>query len=100
PTTAAVKPQDSWQAALGVAKTFRKEYEFSAEVYYKEMKNVIAFREGASLFQFDDWQTRVEQGDGTAYGLELFLQKKKGRFNGWVGYTLSWAWREFENINL
>ncbi|MCB9307207.1 MAG: TonB-dependent receptor [Lewinellaceae bacterium] len=100
PTTAAVKPQDSWQAALGVAKTFRKEYEFSAEVYYKEMKNVIAFREGASLFQFDDWQTRVEQGDGTAFGLELFLQKKKGRFNGWVGYTLSWAWREFENINL
>ena len=100
PTTAVVKPQDSWQAALGLAKTIGKDYEFSAEAYYKEMKNVIAFREGASLFQFDDWQSRVEQGDGTAYGLELFVQKKKGRFNGWVGYTLSWAWREFENINL
>lgn len=100
PTTAAVKPQDSWQAALGLAKTIGKDYEFSAEAYYKEMKNVIAFREGASLFQFDDWQSRVEQGDGTAYGLELFVQKKKGRFNGWVGYTLSWAWREFDNINL
>ncbi|MBK8196629.1 MAG: TonB-dependent receptor [Lewinellaceae bacterium] len=100
PTTAVVKPQDSWQAALGLAKTIGKDYEFSAEAYYKEMKNVIAFREGASLFQFDDWQSRVEQGDGTAYGLELFVQKKKGRFNGWVGYTLSWAWREFDNINL
>ncbi len=100
PTTENVKPQDSWQAALGVAKTIGKDYEFSAEAYYKEMKNVIAFREGASLFQFEDWQTRVSQGDGTAYGLELFLQKKKGRFNGWIGYTLSWAWRQFDDINL
>lgn len=99
PTTEIVKPQDSWQAALGVAKTIRNEYEVSAEVYYKEMKNVIAFREGASLFQFDDWQSRVSQGDGTAYGLELFVQKKKGRFNGWVGYTLSWADRQFDDIN-
>lgn len=101
PTTARVKPQDSWQAAIGVAKSIgrEKEYELSAEVYYKEMKNVIAFQEGASLFQFDDWQSRVSQGDGTAYGLELFLQKKKGRFNGWVGYTLSWAWRQFDDIN-
>lgn len=99
PTTEIVKPQDSWQAALGVAKSIGKAYEFSAEAYYKEMKNVIAFQEGASLFQFDDWQTRVSQGDGTAYGLELFLQKKKGRLNGWVGYTLSWAWRQFDDIN-
>lgn len=99
PTTGIVKPQDSWQTALGAAKTIGNEYEFSAEVYYKEMKNVIAFREGASLFQFDDWQGRVSQGDGRAYGLELFLQKKKGRFNGWVGYTLSWADRQFDDVN-
>ena len=99
PTTGIVKPQDSWQAALGVAKSIGKEYEFSAEVYYKEMKNVIAFQEGASLFQFDDWQTRVSQGDGEAYGLELFVQKKKGRLNGWVGYTMAWAWRQFDDIN-
>lgn len=99
PTTEIVKPQDSWQAALGVAKSIGKDYEFSGELYYKEMKNVIAFQEGASLFQFDDWQTRVSQGDGTAYGMELFVQKKKGRLNGWIGYTLSWAWRQFDDIN-
>lgn len=99
PTTKIVKPQDSWQAAIGVAKSIGKEYEFSGEIYYKEMKNVIAFQEGASLFQFDDWQTRVSQGDGTAYGMELFVQKKKGRLNGWIGYTLSWAWRQFDDIN-
>lgn len=99
PTTNIVKPQDSWQAAIGVAKTFAKDYEFSVEAYYKEMDNVIAFKEGASVFQFDDWQNRVTQGDGTAYGFEFFVQKKKGRFSGWVGYTLSWAWREFDILN-
>jgi hypothetical protein len=99
PTTKIVKPQDSWQAALGVAKTLGKDYELSLETYYKEMKNVIAFREGASLFQFSDWQGRVAQGDGTAYGTEVFLQKKTGRLSGWIGYTLSWAWRKFDDLN-
>jgi hypothetical protein len=51
------------------------------------------------VFQFSDWETRITQGQGEAYGLELFLQKKKGRFNGWIGYTLSWAWRQFEELN-
>lgn len=99
PATARVKPQDAWQAALGAAKTLGQDYEFSAEVYYKEMKNVIAFREGASLFEFSDWQGRVTQGDGTAYGLELFVQKKTGNFSGWIGYTLAWAYRQFDDIN-
>jgi hypothetical protein len=100
PTTDVVKPQDSWQVALGVAKTLGADYEFSVETYYKEMGNVIAFREGSSLFEFSNWENRVTQGDGTAYGAEFFVQKKKGRFSGWVGYTLSWAWRQFDDLNL
>lgn len=99
PTTQRVKPQDAWQAAIGTAKTLGKDYEFSVEVYYKEMKNVIAFKEGASLLQFDDWQSRISQGNGTAYGAEFFVQKKTGKLSGWVGYTLSWATRQFDDIN-
>ena len=38
-------------------------------------------------------------GKGESYGLELFLQKKTGRTTGWIGYTLSWTNRQFENIN-
>ncbi|MCC7244172.1 MAG: TonB-dependent receptor plug domain-containing protein [Saprospiraceae bacterium] len=99
PSTDIIKPQDSWQAAIGVAKTFADEYEFSVEGYYKEMKNVLSFREGSSLFQFSNWEGRVTQGDGTAYGAEFFVQKKKGKFSGWIGYTLSWAWRQFDDLN-
>jgi hypothetical protein len=99
PSTQKIAPQRSWQAAVGGAKTLSSAYECSVEVFYKEMKNVIAFNEGASAFEFQGWEDRVSQGKGTAYGAEFFIQKKKGKLSGWVGYTLSWAWRQFDNIN-
>jgi hypothetical protein len=99
PATDIVKPQTSWQIATGVAKTFGKDYEFSVEGYYKEMNKVIAFKEGSSLFSFTNWEDRVTQGTGEAYGAEFFVQKKTGRFSGWVGYTLSWTYRQFDLLN-
>ncbi|MEM8906572.1 MAG: TonB-dependent receptor plug domain-containing protein [Bacteroidota bacterium] len=99
PTTEQVLPQDSWQAALGVAKTFRQRYEISVEAYYKKMNHVLSYREGATLFELSDWQTRVTQGQGESYGIELFVQKKLGQLTGWLGYTLSWSNRQFAELN-
>jgi TonB-dependent Receptor Plug Domain/CarboxypepD_reg-like domain/TonB dependent receptor len=98
PTTDRIKPQDSWQVALGAAKSFES-FEVSIEAYYKKMKNLIAYKDGEGLFDLSDWQDRVTQGDGDAYGFEVFIQKKKGRFNGWIGYTLAWTDRQFAEIN-
>ncbi|MBI1225321.1 MAG: TonB-dependent receptor plug domain-containing protein [Bacteroidetes bacterium] len=101
PSTKLVKPQQSWQVAAGVAKTLWDEYEFSVEGYYKDLKNVLSFKEGASfLFGLEnDWQDKVTQGHGQTYGAEFFVQKKKGRTTGWIGYTLSWNWRQFDDVN-
>lgn len=99
PTTAKIRPEKSWQAAVGAAKTFRNEYEVSVEAYYKKMDGVIGFQEGASFFQFTNWEDRITQGEGESYGSEFFVQKKKGRFSGWIGYTLSWTNRQFDNLN-
>lgn len=99
PTTARVKPQDSWQVALGAAKTFNKKYEISIEGYYKDMTNLVSYKEGASLFQLNDWQDRVTQGDGESYGAEFFVQKKTGRLTGWIGYTWSKTTRTFAELN-
>ncbi|MFW1466565.1 hypothetical protein ACEV75_24550, partial [Vibrio parahaemolyticus] len=38
-------------------------------------------------------------GRGWSYGTELFINKVKGRFTGWIGYTLSWTWRKFPDLN-
>ncbi len=100
PATGKVEPQTSWQAAIGVAKTFKENYEISVEAYYKEMFNLVSYKEGESFFGISEsWENKVEQGQGDSYGLEVFVQKKKGKFTGWVGYTLSWSNRTFENIN-
>jgi hypothetical protein len=101
PATDSVGPQQSWQVAAGVARSFDKYgLEFSVEGYFKKMQGLIEYKEGASFFgQTQSWETKVEQGQGWAYGAEILLQRKIGRLSGWIGYTLSWTNRQFDNIN-
>lgn len=99
PATRQIRPQTSWQIAAGYAKSLKGGYELSLEGYYKEMGNVIAYQDGDGIFDTGDWQERVTQGRGYSYGAELFLQKKRGRLNGWIGYTLSWTMRQFDDLN-
>jgi hypothetical protein len=100
PVTDSVPPIQADQVALGFAYTFRDKYEFSIEGYYKKMHNLIEYKDGASFFgSSSDWQGMIEIGDGHAYGAEFFLQKKVGRTSGWVGYTLAWTNRQFDNLN-
>jgi len=100
PSTARIRPQQSWQVAMGLAKTFGQ-IEVSLEGYYKEMDGLLSYKEGASfLFSLDsDWEDKVTQGIGNSYGAELLVQKKYGRTTGWIGYTLSWSNRQFDEIN-
>lgn len=104
PATERVPSQTTWQAAAGMATSlWGDKLELSVEAYYKEMKGLIEYKEGTDFFLsfFDnDWQKNVEpNGKGEAYGAELLLQKKRGKTTGWIGYTLSWNNRQFENIN-
>ncbi len=101
PSTAKVKPQQANQWAFGLAKTYKSEYEFSAEVYYKTMNNLIEYKNGASYLSTDEnWQDKVVvNGQGKSYGLELLLQKKTGVVTGWLGYTLSKSLRQFDELN-
>mgnify|MGYP000091358695 CR=1 FL=1 len=99
PATDRVKPQRSWQAAFGAARTFGG-IETSLEVYYKEMSGLIEYKDGSSFFNLgSDWQDKVASGTGNSYGMELLFQKKTGQLSGWIGYTLSWTNRQFEAIN-
>ena len=100
PSTPLLRPQTSDQVAAGVAQNFRDDYEISLEAYYKTMNNVLEYKEGANFFDADDgWERKIVQGDGRSYGVELFAQKKTGAFTGWVGYTLSWTDRRFDELN-
>lgn len=113
PATDRVKPQQSQQLAAGIAKDLRikeADYQFSLEGYYKKSNNIIGYKEGASFLNvaFDDdsngnrkftYEDIVTSGKAESYGAEVFLQKKTGRFTGWIGYTLSWTWLTFDALN-
>lgn len=99
PSTYQVKPQISWQYAVGYFRNLNDNmWETSIEVYYKDMFNQIEYREGYTP-SLNDPEDEFVFGKGWSYGTELFINKVKGRLTGWVGYTLSWTLRKFPDIN-
>jgi hypothetical protein len=100
PVTKKVKPIYSNQIAAGYNHNFPKLKTIaSIEVYYKHMRNLIEYREGAVLVLNDNYENELIEGQGESYGMELFLQRNAGRFTGWIGYTISWTTRQFDEIN-
>ncbi len=100
PSSSLIKPQLAYQYALGYFRNFQQNmYESSVELYYKPMYNQIEFRPGANLFFNQNLEGEMIFGEGLSYGAELFLRKKLGRLNGWVGYTWSRTTRQFDELN-
>jgi hypothetical protein len=100
PSTFKVKPQISWQYAAGIFKNFKNnEYETSIEIYYKDMRNQIEYEEGYTGTELKDPEEFFVFGKGWSYGSEFFINKTRGRITGWIGYTLSYTWRQFPELN-
>ncbi|GAB3265290.1 TonB-dependent receptor [Larkinella harenae] len=113
PTTDRIRPQQSEQIAAGFAKDFTKAgslfqgLTLTVEGYFKTMKNIVNYREGASFLLVGNpesanevrWEDNITAGKGWSYGGEFLLQKKVGRFSGWAGYTLSWTQWQFPELN-
>ncbi|MFS4470323.1 TonB-dependent receptor [Chryseobacterium sp. T20] len=97
-----VKPEIADQISLGYSRNFNNNnYELNAEIYYKDMKNQIDFKNGAQI-GFDtgaDVESELLFGKGRAYGLELIAKKKSGKLTGWISYTLSKTERKIDGIN-
>lgn len=100
PVTRNIKPQAAWQLALGIEYDLNNRYLFSLEGYYKKMKNLIEYKEGASFFKIKGgWEDKVEIGEGQSKGIELLVQKEYGKTTGWIGVTVSKTTRQFDNLN-
>ncbi|MCE7071909.1 TonB-dependent receptor [Dyadobacter sp. CY327] len=113
PSTAKMPPQSSRQYTLGLTWDFAdKNLSIEVEVYSKKMKNILSFKEGASilsmvsLFRDRDfasssilWNDVSTAGTGNSRGLELFMHKRTGKLTGWGSYTLSRTVYQFDQIN-
>jgi hypothetical protein len=94
-----ILPQISDQISLGYVKNSKdKTYEFSVETYYKKLQNQIDYKDGANEF-LPEIEEQLINGKGRAYGTEFLLKKNRGKFTGWVGYTLSRTERQIDGIN-
>ena len=101
PSTEIVKPQIGHQVSLGVYQNFRKNmFETYIDLYYKHMNNLVEYKDGINI---DDINQNADQmyvfGKGWSYGAEFFVKKALGRFTGFIGYTLSFTQRKFDDLN-
>lgn len=96
-----LKPQIADQVAAGYFRNFRDNtIEFSIETYYKVMRNVTDFADNAQLFFNEDLSTEFRQGKSSSYGIELMVNKTKGRLTGMASYTWSRTVRKIDGVNL
>lgn len=95
-----IAPQYADQFSIGYYRTlYNNQYEASVEAYYKNMQNQIDYRDAADLQANNDLEAELVFGKGRAYGLEWLLRKNRGKWNGWISYTLSKSERKFDQIN-
>jgi len=101
--TAAITPIDIWklsnevlaptisdQFTLGYFRNFAdNDIEASVEGYYKDIQNLIDYKNGANIFGNPSINDELIQGEGEAYGVEFNLEKKTGKTTGRLSYT--WA---------
>ncbi|WP_304236470.1 TonB-dependent receptor [Jiulongibacter sediminis] len=100
PSSNNIKPQISDQVALGYFQNFDdNNYEASVEVYYKELQNQIDYTRNANLLLNPAVEADLLSGDGRAYGAEFYLKKNRGKFNGWISYTLARTERLVDGLN-
>ncbi|MEJ5245262.1 MAG: TonB-dependent receptor [Bacteroidota bacterium] len=100
PSTQNVLPSRSTQTVIGVEQLFDEgKYLLSLEGYYKKMNNLYEYKDSATFSFGIPLESQFTRGNGEAYGVEIFFNKRLGNFTGWVGYTLSWTKRKFKELN-
>lgn len=101
PVSEALPPLKASQYSVGAVASLPHQFEFSVEGYWKNMKNVLEYKEGSTFFTpgITHWEDELEKGRGWAYGMEFLLEQNTGNLTGWVAYTLSYNRRQFDNLN-
>jgi hypothetical protein len=90
-----IKPLKSVQYAIGYFRNFNQNtFETSIEVYYKTLKDVVEYKNGATILLNDHLETDLLNARGYTYGAELYVKKVRGRLTGWASYTFSKSMRK------
>jgi hypothetical protein len=85
-----IKPQVGDQLSFGFYQYLKgNTIELSFETYYKDIKTMADYKNGAVLLLNSHLETDIVDARGKAYGMEFMVKKLSGKVNGWVSYTYS-----------
>jgi hypothetical protein len=99
PSTDRIRPQYADQAAAGATWVFPKlNFAVTLEGYYKWLYRQLTLIPGSNIFLNPELDQSFLVGEGWSYGAEVYVEKRAGRFTGWISYTLAWAWRRFPEL--
>ncbi len=100
PSTGTLLPENSWLYAIGYSRKGKKGFEATAELYYKDIRNLVTYKSGSNIFgRSSDWESTLTQGRGWSYGAELSMKQQWGPLTASLAYTLSKTMRQFEALN-
>ncbi|MBU6325114.1 MAG: TonB-dependent receptor [Bacteroidetes bacterium] len=99
PSTDSIRPEQARQYSAGMTLNLKR-FQFSAETFHKEYRNLLEYKEGADYLTTGiNWEQNITSGKGLSYGYEAMLEKVSGRTRGWISYTWCKATRSFAEIN-
>jgi len=99
-STPNILPNKSHNFSLGYFQNFKdNNIETSVTVFGRIIDQLFDYKGFADLLVNDHIETELLEGEGKAYGVELSLKKKTGKFNGSFSYTYSRSLREVPGIN-
>lgn len=100
PVDRQVRPQTANQWTIGISRLLESaNVVMSAELYYKQLDNLVEFQEGTNLVLNPEFREGLLQGQGKSYGIEWLIRKDIGKFRGWLSYTMSRTQRQFDELN-
>ena len=103
PSSAAIKPQDTWMGEIGIGWQPTENLDFSVNAYYKYLDHLYQLPDSLnflSSFDLSAPENYLEEGEGKAFGVETMGVYTDSRWSAMVSYTLAKAERQFEGINL
>ncbi len=99
PSTHNLAPSKSYQLSSSLRYRLLSDWELEVSAYVKRMEDLLLYQGGSNLN--GEWESRMSQGMGEAYGIESSLHKRQGKLRGWLSYTYGKTNRTFDAaINL
>ncbi|MFN3780661.1 MAG: hypothetical protein ACK4SO_00625, partial [Candidatus Kapaibacteriota bacterium] len=97
PTDTTVPPINSQHFIVSLETEPINGIDLLFDVYYKTLKNITELN--VNVITANNSRDVFFVGNGRSYGAEIFLQKKYGKFAGWVGYALGFIYAKFDSLN-